>query len=208
MCNLRKGVLAVFLSVIIVSTGCKENSKSNKSSAGTAKRNNQVIKTVTLEQLEKTGDDQIEHLVFSVLVDMALEDYDREMAVVNSWTPGKQMLYSTWILEGEVNNGGFHQYFWNTEGKHAQMALAGYRMVGAKAYANITERAIETYETEKKQQQKFKDKGTVDAFSESNEESKLDALDNEFYKLKEDVSAMRVKYIKEHLQDFVVKPSS
>jgi hypothetical protein len=35
----------------------------------------------------------------------------------------EQAIYTMWWLEAEVNNGGFHQYFWNSAGDHTKVAL-------------------------------------------------------------------------------------
>ena len=51
--------------------------------------------------------------------------------------------------------------------------------------------------------QKYKDRDTLEAFSESYEHTKLNQLDDEFYDLAEDLSALRIKYIRAHLREFV-----
>ena len=160
---------------------------------------------LTIAQLEQTSDDQLEYFIYGAQLDAMKDHYDWEYEIVSEWTPGMQMLYTTWILEGEVNNGGFNQYFWNTEGKTADMALAGYRLVGAEAYADVVRRAIATQKEEAEMMQEFKDKDTLEAFSESYEHTKLNALDDEFFDLEEDVSALRVKYIRQHLEEYATE---
>jgi len=49
---------------------------------------------------------------------------------------------AVWELEAEVNNGGFHQYLFNSSGKLARFALSALRAVGAAQTASILELAI------------------------------------------------------------------
>jgi hypothetical protein len=159
--------------------------------------------TLTLAQLESMPDEEIEYAVFDTLLAAIGDDYERETEIVSAWSPGQQMLYTTIILEGEVNNGGFNQYFWNTEGKFADQALAGFRLVEAEQYAGILQRAIAVQKQEAPEMQKYKDRDTLEAFSESYEHTKLNKLDDEFYDSTEDLSALRTKYIRAHLREFV-----
>jgi hypothetical protein len=160
---------------------------------------------IALAQLDETPDDQLEYFIYCAQLDAMNDHYDWAYEIVSEWTPGMQMLYTTWVLEGDVNNGGFNQYFWNTEGKFVDMALAGYARVGASAHVDIVQRAIAVYKEEAEMMQDFKDESTVDAFCESYEHTKLNDLDTEFFALDEDVSGLRVRYIRQHLDEFATE---
>jgi len=54
-------------------------------------------------------------------------------------------IYVVGLLEGEVNNGGFSQYFWNTEGQHAAVTVDVLKRVGAKETASLLRRAMKLY---------------------------------------------------------------
>ncbi|HYV66844.1 MAG TPA: DUF4375 domain-containing protein, partial [Myxococcales bacterium] len=45
-------------------------------------------------------------------------------------------------IEGEVFNGGFDQYFFNSSGDRAREALAGLELIGAKRTASVVRRAV------------------------------------------------------------------
>jgi Domain of unknown function (DUF4375) len=47
-----------------------------------------------------------------------------------------------WDIEAQVNNGGFHQYVWNSTGRFAPQAPEALRSIGAQAIAGITDRAL------------------------------------------------------------------
>jgi hypothetical protein len=55
----------------------------------------------------------------------------------------EQAIYSIWWLEAEVNNGGFHQYFWNSAGDNANVALESLRDIGANETATLLQTAID-----------------------------------------------------------------
>jgi hypothetical protein len=203
-----KSLTRAFVLVLIIAAAFiayKRGPSSERSGPKSPRPQSPIRPVLTIAQLEQTSDDQLEYFIYGAQLDAMKDHYDWEYEIVSEWTPGMQMLYTTWILEGEVNNGGFNQYFWNTEGKTADMALAGYRLVGAEAYADIVRRAIATQKEEAEMMQEFKDEDTLEAFSESYEHTKLSSLDDEFFDLEEDVSALRVKYIRQHLEEFATE---
>ena len=59
--------------------------------------------------------------------------------------PEARDIYLVGLLEGDVNNGGFSQYFWNTEGQHAAATVDVLKRIGAKATASLLRRAMKLY---------------------------------------------------------------
>jgi hypothetical protein len=45
-----------------------------------------------------------------------------------------------WLLEAEINNGGFSQWMFNSHGDHAEFTIAALREVGADQAARVCER--------------------------------------------------------------------
>lgn len=52
-----------------------------------------------------------------------------------------RILVVVWALEADVNNGGFHQYYFNSSGDTAQYAPTALRAVGAPIMGGIVENA-------------------------------------------------------------------
>jgi hypothetical protein len=46
--------------------------------------------------------------------------------ILAGYPPGVRALYVTWEVEAEVNNGGFHQYYWNTGDRYSEQAVDGF----------------------------------------------------------------------------------
>jgi len=109
---------------------------------------------------------------------------------------GIQIVYSVEELEGEVNNGGFRQYFWNSSGAHAQVALEALRAIGATQHAEITTEAIKVDEAENQ------DSKDTNAFKDSDHQDRLGELDKRYFDLKEDTRALEVKYARKHPDQF------
>jgi len=57
----------------------------------------------------------------------------------------EKALMAVYELEGEVNNGGFEQYFFNSAGDHAVEAVPGFLRIGAIKMADIVRRALAVY---------------------------------------------------------------
>ena len=51
-------------------------------------------------------------------------------------------------LEGEVNNGGFHQFFYNSAGDRTTETIQALEIVGAFAMADIVRRAAQMFPSE------------------------------------------------------------
>jgi uncharacterized protein DUF4375 len=75
--------------------------------------------------------------------------WGREAPMIRALPPGVRAIYTTWLVDAEVNAGGFHQYFFNSSGQYAGDALAGYELLGAEDYAAIMRSAIATFEIDR-----------------------------------------------------------
>ena len=75
--------------------------------------------------------------------------WGEEAPLIRSMPPGVRAIYTTWLVDAEVNAGGFHQYFFNSSGQYAGDALAGYELLGAEEYAAIMRSAIATFEIDR-----------------------------------------------------------
>ena len=75
--------------------------------------------------------------------------WGREAPIIRSLPPAVRAIYTTWLVDAEVNAGGFHQYFFNSSGQYAGDALSGYELLGAEEYAAIMRSAIATFEIDR-----------------------------------------------------------
>lgn len=187
--------------LLFVGVGCEKSDTSGRRSSDESAKP-RARAWVKREFLEKASDEQLEPVLLGCLRNAIGGDYEHEVEIVRSWTPGKRMLYTTSNLESEVNNGGFAQYFENTQGKFSQMALEGLQVIGADRHAALMGRAIRIYEEEARQHSQQPTSDDPEAIEGGEKDSALNRLDDQFFDLTEDLSALRIKFIRGHLDEF------
>jgi hypothetical protein len=169
-----------------------------------------IYSTLTTEILNKITDDKLEQTIIDNIFSKidTIDAYEEQYRIIKSLSMGRQAIFATWVLEAEVNNGGFNQYFYNfsSSGQYAEEARDGFRLINAIKHSDLTQRAMDIILKDAKRLSKFKD-GTLKSFSESYENNPLNTLDTEFYTLNktEDISKLRIKYIRDHISEFVDK---
>jgi len=165
--------------------------------------NRKRYQTLTADTLKAIADDDLEMALIDFVNCKVEKSGKPERDVFNGLSPGFRAVFSTWILEGEVNNGGFNQFFWNSSGEYAADAAAGFDLIGAPAHARLMRRAIVIRDADRAKTQAFKNRGTLEAFSESYRNNRLSKLDDEFYKQGDSLSAARIKFVRAHPGMFV-----
>ena len=107
----------------------------------------------------------------------------------------ERTFYITQILEQEVNNGGFAQFFYNSSGDFSNEIVGAFEKIGATKTASICKRALSVFS------------GQVPT-DRGKREERLDALDcdeilencdDAFYDCEEDLAALAYEYIRKTL---------
>lgn len=169
-------------------------------------KNRPIHKKLTEQIIDTTSNDRLLQLIFDNLLERQSTDHKKEYETVMSWNKSRQAIYMIWELEGEVNNGGYNQFYFNSSGqfyKHLPNAL---KLVGANRFADLTQRANVTFEKENPKITQRQD-GTIEGFSESYENNPLNKFDDEFFNLykKEDLQKIQVDFIRKHKIEFIDK---
>ena len=165
--------------------------------------NRKIYTQLSPEILAAIPDDKLDQAIIDYIC-TKITDYQSALADVSNMSPGFQMVYSTWALEGEVNNGGFNQFFDNPSSQFADMALRSLKMIDAPDYYEILQTAIKIYMQEKENPvlQKLYSQKTIKAFSKSYKLTSLSECDDPFYKLNGRLSVLRLQYIRSHPENF------
>lgn len=142
----------------------------------------------TLTDLQNSTDEKLVGLIYEKSSELELGTFGQSLEIAD---PAMTEFQAMWILEGEVQNGGYDQFFLNNGLEYGQMALAGLKRIGATEFANLTQKAIEIY---KNQNSEFENKRNPD-FNE---------LDDEFYDL-DGLEKLQVEYIKKNYEKFIVE---
>jgi hypothetical protein len=198
--------LLALMSVVACGGASKEPTVSDDHSAGTkAPENHQILNGLTLAKLASIPDADVEQAVFDSVAARIGEDYQHEVAIVARLPIGAQALYITSLVDGEVNNGGFNQFYWNSSGTFADQAAEAFEFFSAHEHAALMREANSVRALEAAKIEKYKDRGSLDGFSDSYKESKLGPIDDKYYALKEDLSRLRIAKIRSMPEFFAGK---
>ena len=171
-----------------------------------AKVNPETIKGLTDEQLESLVYEKASQLHFGTFGERFTHSPEHVLQCE---------IYSTAILDGEVRNGGFDQFFYQNS-QFFPFALEGLKKIGAHTNAGLLARAAPVYEahqrdiaqTDPAQQDIALEDGGQDEDDEDDDEDdeyvrspELDAIDSEYYTLG-DIYPLRVRFIRENIEKF------
>lgn len=130
------------------------------------------------------------------------EDWSNQK-VISSLSKPCQHIYSIFIIEGEIGNGGFNQCYFNLSKEFVYMAEEGFAAIGAPGFADIVVRANALYEEIQEELEQYDD-GTIESFSESYKDNPLNALDDEFVAMyeSEPLEKLYIAYIRKNADCF------
>lgn len=152
--------------------------------------------------LAGTPDEDLENVIYDDLL-KRLEGEDKvRRASFRKLSKGERMLYATYVVDYEVNNGGFDQYFANDNGPYARDAVLGFKLVKADRRATLMRRAIAVYVRTNPDQKGVKVDKSVKGYIKKYKDKSFDPLDKLYYELKEDLSRLRIAYIRAHPEEF------
>ncbi len=155
------------------------------------------------EDISTIPDDELVYAVMSWMWSKFNTDWSDDFEIISSLPKPCQDMYSVYIIEGEVNNGGFNQCYFNSSRQFTQMAEGGFQAMGAAGFADIMIRANTIYAEIKDDLEKYDD-GTLESFSESYENNPLNVLDDEFYIMyeREPLNQLCIDYIRANSEYF------
>lgn len=111
-------------------------------------------------------------------------------------------------LHGEVFNGGFNQYYYNSGGDRSERARSTFALLGADRIADVVKRANECYAAHEDNLQTQWEDRTKESLCNSYKEKLFDTLDEEYYALMKNdkqLYGMIGTYIKQHPQEFLTR---
>ncbi len=106
----------------------------------------------------------------------------------------KNILYIE-MLEGQVNNGGFGQYFFNSSGEYAHETLIALKEMKAPQMVEILNRVIKVFPTLPIPKDTEQRRECLEDVPEDILET-WDKLDDEFYKYPENLAGLVIEYVK------------
>jgi len=118
----------------------------------------------------------------------------------------QKVFSSIWAVEGEVNNGGFEQYFINSSAETARFVVEAFNTIGAPKTADICRRAIAIAFPSGLPSDAASISDSSSDFSDDIRE-KLSALDNEFFAYPHNLTELLFAYVSKFPEEFGTLPS-
>ncbi len=97
-----------------------------------------------------------------------------------------------WELEAEVNNGGFHQFFFNSAGDRTADTIRALKVIGAVRTAEIVGEAAAMFPGGMPSADRYKRQNQLEQVSPNGDE--FDSLDERFYRYEEDLESLVEAY--------------
>jgi hypothetical protein len=111
--------------------------------------------------------------------------------------PEEAELLAVWLLDAEVNNGGFNQYFGNTLGDLISEAIEGLENIGAEDLASIADAAAAELPDNFASSSPERRREQIDELLAS-WGSRLGCYDTQYYESKDDPIQLLAAYIREN----------
>lgn len=109
-----------------------------------------------------------------------------------------------WGLEGEVNNGGFDQYYFNSAGDHALDTVESLEAIGAKHTANLVRQANALFGETGPSPDRFARQKQLDALGDA-KTKKLNEIEEEFFRYEDELGQLLESYVSKNAEAFRLK---
>jgi hypothetical protein len=141
---------------------------------------------ITTQTTRNLTDEQLDELVFKKAADLYLGTFG-ETFKDNENDNLLRDIFSLTVLDNEIKNGGFDQFFKNSNDLR-EFALSGLRLINADKHADLLKKATEIYVN---QNEDFKNKGNTN----------FNPLDEDYYEL-DDIVELRQQFVRTHINKF------
>ena len=154
---------------------------------------------VSRQQIEESEDPL--YLVTSELIPLVTAvALTEQSSFVQGLSPGRRIVWGWFMVDGEVNNGGFNQLFWNDSRRSVSLAREAFQLIGATDHLQLLDEAVARLDANLDRFKRYAVLRTLDAFSESYAEGVFDDLDRRYFDL--DADPLLVAYIRSHPEEF------
>jgi hypothetical protein len=163
-----------------------------------------IYSKLTKRVINRTPDEDLPQTVIDNLCTKLPSDYSKYNEIILAWNKSRQAFYFVWLLECEVNNGGYNQFYFNSHAQYNDFLVPALKLIGARKYVELTAMANRIFERQFEKISEHWD-GTLEGFSKSYENNPLSPFDDAFYAFEkeENLQQLLVNYIRMHKQDFI-----
>jgi hypothetical protein len=138
-----------------------------------------TLSRLTASNINALAPEDLEGAVIEFVGNQLAQSQDR-LAKLTELPRGLQVFYLSFLVEAEVMNGGFNQFFWNSSSDFSDLVSPALRELGASAAADIFDQALAVAMAEGKLETDKTGARTLEVFSESYQHTRLNDFDQEF----------------------------
>jgi hypothetical protein len=154
------------------------------------------VSGLSAEELTAIDDTEVVDAVLGVVWGGVAGLEEAEVAKILEGAPeGFGVVHSVYLLDAEIQNGGFHQYFWNTKGLYVAMLKKSLASLGAMEHLGVLQEALVIMEHEPMIRSGDSPELRLEAFSSYAVASPFRSLDDSWYALPP-VKELMVSYIR------------
>ena len=158
---------------------------------------------LTLDVLAQTPDDILESVILNYVLSLTSARPDDELLILGTLPAGLRAHYLAFLVDIEVLNGGFNQYFFNSSGLHGPATPAAFQHLGMPQAAEIMTTALRLYAEAEAGLDDARDEGTMDAFMDTYEDDPFELVDDAYCDSQDAFREARLRFIREHPEQFV-----
>ena len=159
------------------------------------------LERLTPETLASVSDDVIESALVSYVVDLAPDQVD-EPSALDRLPPALRAWYVAFVIDAEVLNGGFNQFFFNSSRILAPEARDAFVRIGIPEAGELVDRALALLASHEPALEKAQEDGTIDAFMETYLDQPFEELDQQYNEQQERFAEARIRFIRDNARDF------
>jgi antitoxin component YwqK of YwqJK toxin-antitoxin module len=163
--------------------------------------NNQLRPKINRADFFRTTEFDFGWLILEPICLVESREEDAELA--KRFSRGQKALYFWWYLDGQVNNGGFVQFYYNGYGIYVPAIIKGLEYIGDNEMAELVKGAHKIYLKNKKTIDKARERDLFggDLYDRLD---KLGEYDDKYYKINTQTMLIIEKYAKQHPNEFCV----
>ena len=120
---------------------------------------------------------------------------------IDGLTQAERVFHYVYLLEAEVNNGGFDQYFFNSAGNHTQEVIGALEEIGANYTAQLVRDAIGVFPGGTAPRDRNQRQEILLEMGQAESEL-LNQVDSKFYEYRDDLSALMIAFVKQCREQF------
>ena len=114
---------------------------------------------------------------------------------IENLSDAQKNFYFNQNLEREINNGGFHQYFYNSSGDYANETIQSLKKIKADKTAEILMKAINQFPDKSVPKDRDKRQEIIEKIEEESTPI-WEELEQIFYKYEDDLNTLNMEYVK------------